>query len=64
MALFRAGLKVKGVQQRPFLTVGKAMEFILRSTLAQNFGMSVIRMVTQLCAKHAQFCEEAEKTGE
>ena len=63
MALFRAGLKVEGVQQRPFLTVGKAMEVIPR-TLAQNFGVRVIRMVTQLCAKHAQFCDEAEKTGE
>jgi len=63
MGLRRAGLKVEGVQQRPFLTVGEAMEVIPR-TLAQNCGVSVIRMVTQLRAKHAQFCDEAEKTGE
>lgn len=63
MGLRRAGLKVEGVQQRPFLAVGEAMEVIPR-TLAQNCGVSVIRSVTQLRAKHASACDEAEKTGE
>lgn len=63
MGLRRAGLKVEGVQQRPFLTVGEAMEVIPR-TLAQNCGVSVIRTVTQLRAKHAAAYDEAEKKGE
>mmetsp|Transcript_15244 Transcript_15244/g.17751 ORF Transcript_15244/g.17751 Transcript_15244/m.17751 type:complete len:557 (+) Transcript_15244:148-1818(+) len=62
MGLRRAGLKVEGVQQRPFLAVGEAMEVIPR-TLAQNCGVSVIRTVTQLRAKHASACDEAEKKG-
>lgn len=63
MGLRRAGLKVEGVQQRPFFTVGEAMEVIPR-TLAQNCGVSVIRTVTQLRAKHASACDEAEKSGD
>lgn len=63
MGLRRAGLKVEGVQQRPFLVVGEAMEVIPR-TLAQNCGVSVIRTVTQLRAKHAASCDEAAKSGE
>lgn len=63
MGLRRAGLKVEGVQQRPFQAVGEAMEVIPR-TLAQNCGVSVIRTVTQLRAKHASACDEAEKSGE
>lgn len=43
---------VQGVQQAPFLAVGEAMEAIPR-TLAQNCGVSVIRTITQLRAKHA-----------
>jgi len=62
MGLRRAGLKVVGVQQRPFLAVGEAMEVIPR-TLAQNCGVSVIRSVTQLRAKHASACDEMDKTG-
>eukprot|EP00979_Chaetoceros_neogracilis_P015709 scaffold6415_cov233-Chaetoceros_neogracile.AAC.3 len=62
MGLRRAGLKVEGVQQRPFLAVGEAMEVIPR-TLAQNCGVSVIRSVTQLRAKHASACDENEKSG-
>jgi T-complex protein 1 subunit gamma len=62
MGLRRAGLKVVGVQQRPFLAVGEAMEVIPR-TLAQNCGVSVIRSVTQLRAKHASACDEVDKTG-
>lgn len=63
MGLRRAGMKVEGVQQRPFLAVGEAMEVIPR-TLAQNCGVSVIRTVTQLRAKHASACDEVEKSGE
>lgn len=59
MGLRRAGLKVEGVQQRPFLTVGEAMEVIPR-TLAQNCGVSVIRTITQLRAKHAEEYDKAE----
>lgn len=43
---------ITGVQQAPFLTVAEAMEAIPR-TLAQNCGVSVIRTITQLRAKHA-----------
>merc|ERR1712127_898141 len=57
--LRKAGLKLEGVQQGPFLAVGEAMEVIPR-TLAQNCGVSVIRTVTQLRAKHAAAYEEAE----
>lgn len=63
MGLRRAGLKVEGVQQNPFIAVGEAMEVIPR-TLAQNCGVSVIRTVTQLRAKHAEACDEMEKTGQ
>jgi len=44
---------VKGIQQAPFMAVGEAMEAIPR-TLAQNCGVSVIRTITQLRAKHAE----------
>eukprot|EP00555_Chaetoceros_dichaeta_P007476 CAMPEP_0198276112 /NCGR_PEP_ID=MMETSP1447-20131203/65129_1 /TAXON_ID=420782 /ORGANISM="Chaetoceros dichaeta, Strain CCMP1751" /LENGTH=652 /DNA_ID=CAMNT_0043971031 /DNA_START=23 /DNA_END=1980 /DNA_ORIENTATION=+ len=57
--LRRAGLKVEGVRQHPFCVVGDAMEVIPR-TLAQNCGVSVIRTVTQLRAKHASFHNDAE----
>lgn len=56
--LRRAGLKVEGVRQHPFCVVGDAMEVIPR-TLAQNCGVSVIRIVTQLRAKHASFHNDA-----
>jgi len=56
--LRRAGLKVGGVRQHPFCVVGDAMEVIPR-TLAQNCGVSVIRIVTQLRAKHASFHNDA-----
>lgn len=59
--LRRAGQKVEGVQQGPFMAVGEAMEVIPR-TLAQNCGVSVIRTVTQLRAKHAAAYDEAEKS--
>jgi T-complex protein 1 subunit gamma len=54
---------MEGIQQGPFLAVGEAMEVIPR-TLAQNCGVSVIRTVTQLRAKHAAAYEEIEKNGE
>jgi T-complex protein 1 subunit gamma len=60
VGLRKAGLKLEGVQQGPFLAVGEAMEVIPR-TLAQNCGVSVIRTVTQLRAKHAAAYEEEEK---
>jgi len=62
VGLRKAGLKLEGIQQGPFLAVGEAMEVIPR-TLSQNCGVSVIRTVTQLRAKHAAAYEEAEKTG-
>merc|ERR1712127_946934 len=62
VGLRKAGLKLEGVQQGPYLAVGGAMEVIPR-TLAQNCGVSVIRTVTQLRAKHAAAYDEAEKDG-
>lgn len=52
MGLRRAGQLVQGIQQGPYQAVGDAMEVIPR-TLAQNCGVSVIRTVTALRAKHA-----------
>ena len=43
---------VTGIQQAPFIAISEAMESIPR-TLAQNCGVSVIRTITQLRAKHA-----------
>jgi len=62
VGLRKAGLKLEGIQQGPFLAVGDAMEVIPR-TLAQNCGVSVIRTVTQLRAKHAAAYEEIEADG-
>lgn len=62
VGLRKAGLKLEGIQQGPFLAVGDAMEVIPR-TLSQNCGVSVIRTVTQLRAKHAAAYEELEKNG-
>ena len=50
--LANESLKIEGVAQWPFKAVGGAMEVIPR-TLAQNCGVSVIRTVTELRAKHA-----------
>lgn len=44
---------IQGIQQAPFMAVGEALEAIPR-TLAQNCGVSVIRTITQLRAKHAE----------
>ena len=53
VGLKQAGLStITGIQQGPFLAIGEAMEVIPR-TLLQNCGVSVIRALTQLRAKHA-----------
>lgn len=52
-ALARASTEVEGVQQWPYKAVGEALEVIPR-TLAQNCGTNVLRIMTQLRAKHAQ----------
>ena len=46
-----------GTQQAPFMAVGEALEVIPR-TLAQNCGVSVIRTITSLRAKHASALDE------
>lgn len=61
IGLRRAGIKVEGVQQGPYVAVGEAMEVIPR-TLAQNCGVSVIRTVTELRAKHAAHYDEKPGT--
>jgi T-complex protein 1 subunit gamma len=57
VGLRREGQKVQGIQQGPYQAVGEAME-IIPQTLAQNCGVSVIRAVTQLRAKHAEAYDE------
>jgi T-complex protein 1 subunit gamma len=52
VGIHNAAKKIQGIQQGPFEAVGDAMEVIPR-TLAQNCGVSVIRSVTALRAKHA-----------
>jgi len=59
VAIRKEGQKLHGIQQAPFMAVGDAMEVIPR-TLAQNCGVSVIRTITSLRAKHAS-CEDGEK---
>lgn len=55
---------IEGVKQGPFMAVGEAMEVIPR-TLAQNCGVSVIRTITQLRARHASsFGGDAEHKHE
>jgi len=65
MGLRRIGQRMMevGKLQGPFLAVGEAMEVIPR-TLAQNCGVSVIRVVTELRAKHAQLYEESATDAE
>ena len=58
VALKRRGQTLQGVQQAPFLAVAEALEVIPR-TLAQNCGVSVIRTITQLRAKHAAAYDQA-----
>lgn len=52
VAIRKEGQSLQGIQQAPFMAVGDAMEVIPR-TLAQNCGVSVIRTITELRAKHA-----------
>ena len=56
-ALRREGQNVEGVRQGPFRAVGDAMEVIPR-TLSSNCGVSVIRTVTALRAKHSAAYEQ------
>lgn len=49
-----------GKLKKPFMAVGDAMEVIPR-TLAQNCGVSVIRVITELRARHAS--SENHNTG-
>merc|ERR1711998_763723 len=46
------GKAIQGVMQIPYLKVAEALEVIPR-TLAENCGATVIRLITQLRAKHA-----------
>jgi T-complex protein 1 subunit gamma len=47
-----AALKVEGIHQWPYKALASALEVIPR-TLAQNCGGDVVRMLTELRAKHA-----------
>jgi T-complex protein 1 subunit gamma len=49
--------KIEGVMQWPFKALAAAIEVIPR-TLAQNCGADVVRVMTELRAKHAQASEE------
>jgi len=60
VALRKQGQALQGIQQGPFMAVGDAMEVIPR-TLAQNCGVSVIRTITELRAKHASTAATSEK---
>jgi T-complex protein 1 subunit gamma len=62
VAIQRASKKIQGIQQGPFQAVGNAMEVIPR-TLASNCGVSVIRAVTALRAKHAAAYDADEKAN-
>lgn len=59
VALRKEGQTVQGIQQGPFMAVGDALEVIPR-TLAQNCGVSVIRTITELRAKHASAAAESK----
>jgi len=52
VALAESAAEVDGVQQWPYRAVAQAFEVIPR-TLAQNCGADVVRLMTQLRAKHA-----------
>jgi T-complex protein 1 subunit gamma len=62
LGLKREGQRIQGIQSAPFQAVGEAMEVIPR-TLAQNCGVSVIRTITQLRAKHAEAYEQGLRDG-
>jgi len=52
VALSESAAEVDGIQQWPYRAVAQAFEVIPR-TLAQNCGADVVRLMTQLRAKHA-----------
>jgi len=52
-ALIEESKSIEGVQQWPFKAVGIAFEVIAR-TLAENCGADVVRLLTELRAKHAK----------
>ena len=47
------GKKIEGIQQYPYKAMAKALEVIPR-TLAQNCGANVVRVLTELRAKHSK----------
>eukprot|EP00698_Gefionella_okellyi_P002888 TRINITY_DN12751_c0_g1_i1.p1 TRINITY_DN12751_c0_g1~~TRINITY_DN12751_c0_g1_i1.p1 ORF type:complete len:566 (-),score=151.83 TRINITY_DN12751_c0_g1_i1:72-1769(-) len=53
VALSEKSKSLEGVQQYPYRQLGQAFEVIPR-TLAQNCGADVVRVITQLRAKHAE----------
>jgi T-complex protein 1 subunit gamma len=57
-AISEEALKIEGVEQWPFKAIGQALEVIPR-TLAQNCGANVIRTLTKLRAKHAEWTTES-----
>ena len=54
--------KIEGVMQWPFKALANALEVIPR-TLAQNCGADVVRIITELRAKHAQGTPEGTTQG-
>ena len=50
--------KHSGIEQLPFRAVGYALE-VIPKTLATNSGMDVVRIITQLRAKHAELGNSA-----
>jgi T-complex protein 1 subunit gamma len=57
-AITKHASTVEGVQQWPFAAVAQALEVIPR-TLAQNCGCDVVRVVTELRAKHTEENQDA-----
>lgn len=57
-----AAEKAGGQLQTPFINIADALEVIPR-TLAQNTGANVIRLLTELKAKHAEKTEESHFFG-
>lgn len=63
MELARAGpTAVTGVQQWPFVAMGKALEVVPR-TLAQNCGANIVRAMTLLRAKHTSLAPDKTVWG-
>eukprot|EP01111_Echinosteliopsis_oligospora_P014741 TRINITY_DN562_c0_g1_i1.p1 TRINITY_DN562_c0_g1~~TRINITY_DN562_c0_g1_i1.p1 ORF type:complete len:548 (+),score=208.77 TRINITY_DN562_c0_g1_i1:145-1788(+) len=62
LALTEKSKGLEGVQQNPFKAVADALE-IIPKTLAQNCGAPVIRILTELKAKHASNPKENSTWG-